>query len=913
MNRTHPDKPLVVKCDFNGNQKKISFHSAQNCSYGTLRDKIEQCFALYTSAFSIVYFDDGEEIPISAEDHLTEAISYFQADEGTSSIRSGFSFGTRKITLRVQILVEYEGPSLSDAGSIISVEEYRSRNGSARSFSFGGSNVEPDDDSVTVSSRDNGGRPSAPSSVHNHRTSASARASQLSGESSWDSLSRMPSNYSRSLSQNQDPFADSEPPVNVFERLKAAEDDSPGSSNPIVSDHAAWLKEQHERAYRSLGVLPEPSVSNEPEDWVYEQEDQVGALSLQRAPTGKYYYMYGSEASPSQQGTGVDEDSYEFNPSIEGGINGKPRPTSRQLNWVAAQQEVHQLSQRSDPSLETLGLPELLRDIPPNPPGEADLTLCSECGLLLDYMKYVCYTCGEKEPGLQVQTQTSFKGKDRDSSPTYPPRPNIYTSPLSSSFSSSSRTFIGGHSAFMHNPLPQELTVYSFTSSTLALPPSLPKEIGYELCPNCVEVAGVTHAVEAVVEPGSSPIASDLLSSSSEDAALQWRRAAPKEKGQLRHAYVEKMWGHYGWEDVVQSEAHTENCSACGVKASPHKLYKCASCPRHYLCRACYSQVHDLHPSHAFLVLPGKSLRSLSDSDFLAYSSILNATEEQSMIHPGVRCTHCLREIVGARFHCAECDDVDICSNCESAGLPGNMDSADGGHNSSHILIKIPTPLATSKVQSVSRTARNLWTSDPANVNRVGPSKAKSEISSYARTVVGSGSNRTSEPIDNEDHGIDCSACRKPISGVRYQCANCPAPNLGYNLCASCERHSYTVHDPRHAFFKLPRPVHRHIQSNFPMIPVLYKVPAGPSPRAFDTGDPTDYLKSIIHPAAVCDLCFTRIQGAWFHCAHCAKDFCSGCESVDTHDDTHVFLVFKTLIDMKILRCVLNRSLHTQC
>jgi Zinc finger, ZZ type len=49
----------------------------------------------------------------------------------------------------------------------------------------------------------------------------------------------------------------------------------------------------------------------------------------------------------------------------------------------------------------------------------------------------------------------------------------------------------------------------------------------------------------------------------------------------------------------------------------------------------------------------------------------------------------CLLDIVGARFHCAICDSVDICANCESAGLPGNLDSADGGHNSSHILIKV--------------------------------------------------------------------------------------------------------------------------------------------------------------------------------------------------------------------------------
>lgn len=46
-------------------------------------------------------------------------------------------------------------------------------------------------------------------------------------------------------------------------------------------------------------------------------------------------------------------------------------------------------------------------------------------------------------------------------------------------------------------------------------------------------------------------------------------------------------------------------------------------------------------------------------------------------------------DIVGARFHCAVCDSVDICSNCESAGLPGNLTSPDGGHDSSHIMIKV--------------------------------------------------------------------------------------------------------------------------------------------------------------------------------------------------------------------------------
>ena len=53
----------------------------------------------------------------------------------------------------------------------------------------------------------------------------------------------------------------------------------------------------------------------------------------------------------------------------------------------------------------------------------------------------------------------------------------------------------------------------------------------------------------------------------------------------------------------------------------------------------------------------------------------------------------CMLDIVGARFHCAICDSVDICSNCESAGLPGNLDSSDDGHNSSHIMIKVCTTI----------------------------------------------------------------------------------------------------------------------------------------------------------------------------------------------------------------------------
>lgn len=138
-------------------------------------------------------------------------------------------------------------------------------------------------------------------------------------------------------------------------------------------------------------------------------------------------------------------------------------------------------------------------------------------------------------------------------------------------------------------------------------------------------------------------------------------------------------------------------------------------------------------------------------------------------------------DIVGARFHCAICDSVDICSNCESAGLPGNLDSSDDGHNSSHIMIKvctttflilscltillqIPYPLEITELQTASRTAVNLWTGRDASSVMKPVSKPSSVYSSYAHTVVGSG---VKSPIPEEredDHHKFCNACNNVSS-----------------------------------------------------------------------------------------------------------------------------------------------------
>ncbi|KAH9479475.1 ZZ-type zinc finger-containing protein P35G2.11c [Psilocybe cubensis] len=961
-----PDRPLIVKCTFDKWHKRITFSSARNCSYDLLRRKVEQCFSLYATSYLVSWKDDdGEITSITTDEDLLEAIQFFQAGDdapmsSAASILSGRSFGARKITLRVTITVEYDGPSLSDTSSLASLEEFKGKNASQQSFSFGTPTIDLDDDSVTVSSRDPGtssarsGRSGAPSRAlpqipkqksfmgsDNPHTSVKGGDRPVNGQSG---SSRIPSTLNRtesSLTQDIQLEAAEEryplDPSAVFERLKLAEDDASSVNYDSLGASergAAWLRDQNERVIRSmLGALPEPSVSDDfsfslggsqPE----EEEDSLGGdLALQRDPSGKYYYTYTSGSSSQFQGSGADDDAQNGNEgdAYVRSVMRDNRPTSMQLNWLASQRvdttkklsrgERHPMSIAEELEA-TNGFPhtidkELLPFLPIAGPSPDILTDCSNCGSILDAIRYVCSTCG---PKTAVGESTSEKGKDRatESSPitmyTYPPvQP---THPLfSSPNSSSSQTYVGSsdYDTQRYKPLPSIPPASSvYTDRTrLNVPPTSPTAVsspGYELCSACLESVGIYHAVESgLAAPGSSPVVSNM-SPSHDDAqrASQWRRAAPK-KGQLRHAFQEKVWGHLGWEDVVLDEAQVSECSTCNA-VTEHKRYKCASCTKMHLCRACYSQVHELHPSHAFLIVPDKPLENLDGSDFPSIE-LPDSHEELSLTHPGVKCAHCLLDIVGARFHCAICDSIDICSNCESAGLPGNLDSADGGHNSSHILIKIPYPLETAELQNASRRALHLWRRDGPNVGQSFPgSKAESEISSYAHTMIGSGSRESS----HNDHRLFCNGCGHLIVGVRYQCAHCPSLTSPYSLCSECEKRSYIIHDPMHIFFKLPRPVLRPIQSAFPMLPPLYKMPAGPPPNIPKTNDPRAYLASLVHPSAICDRCMTCIEGEWFRCAYCARDLCDNCEGVDTHDDTHVFLVLKAPVDMALFKNFAN-------
>ncbi|KZT38462.1 hypothetical protein SISSUDRAFT_1004728 [Sistotremastrum suecicum HHB10207 ss-3] len=128
--RESSGSPLVVKCTFHRSSKRITFASSR-ISYGLLKDKIEQSFALSAVRYVVKYKDDeGEIMDIVSDDDLYEAIEYFsEGSDVSSNVSSVESFSSSsgssegRVLMRVFIEMEYDGPSLSETMSLRSTRD----------------------------------------------------------------------------------------------------------------------------------------------------------------------------------------------------------------------------------------------------------------------------------------------------------------------------------------------------------------------------------------------------------------------------------------------------------------------------------------------------------------------------------------------------------------------------------------------------------------------------------------------------------------------------------------------------------------------------------------------------------------------------------------------------------------------
>ena len=289
--------------------------------------------------------DDGETTDIHSDHDLTEAIQYFHAgaDDGASasgSVLSGYSGRiSRKITLRIRVAVEYDGPSLSDTGSLVSLEDYPRHGNGSISLSDPDSYdafllQEPEDDVVTISSHDTSGRQVNSGARLNQRFAESLSIQEEDISLSESNLS-LPDGNSGSqstpfltvdtppTSKGQVSYTASRKPssatVNgkpepepdgVFERLRKLDSDPFGASQqslPLDANErgAQWLRDQTDRAAWHSFTTPAPSSTADhraPQLTASDSEyagssSMSGDLELQKDDKGKYYYKFTAESS----------------------------------------------------------------------------------------------------------------------------------------------------------------------------------------------------------------------------------------------------------------------------------------------------------------------------------------------------------------------------------------------------------------------------------------------------------------------------------------------------------------------------------------------------------------------------------------------------------------------------------------
>ncbi|KAF3087376.1 hypothetical protein TWF569_008395 [Orbilia oligospora] len=120
---------------------------------------------------------------------------------------------------------------------------------------------------------------------------------------------------------------------------------------------------------------------------------------------------------------------------------------------------------------------------------------------------------------------------------------------------------------------------------------------------------------------------------------------------------------------------HHAICDGCNATINGVR-HKCLACPDWDYCTACVQTAPEIHPGHRFVKI---------------YEAINIAPQYgPKTIHNGVRCDgplcrHNVMYILGDRYKCAICDDLDFCANCEASPL--------NDHNKTHPLIKMKTAL----------------------------------------------------------------------------------------------------------------------------------------------------------------------------------------------------------------------------
>ena len=145
----------------------------------------------------------------------------------------------------------------------------------------------------------------------------------------------------------------------------------------------------------------------------------------------------------------------------------------------------------------------------------------------------------------------------------------------------------------------------------------------------------------------------------------------------------------------------------------------------------------------------------------------INYPDIASQITHQAICDICDEQITGIRFKCMNCQDFDLCSNCEkNFHTPETNNHQKDKHYSSHILMKLYFPLQKfERVKQYSVIFTQPKVDDMETLSSVSCNYFQFNINMFGISnirVIG-----TNE-VNKLHRGIICDICESAVIGIRY-------------------------------------------------------------------------------------------------------------------------------------------------
>jgi Zinc finger, ZZ type/Ubiquitin-conjugating enzyme len=212
------------------------------------------------------------------------------------------------------------------------------------------------------------------------------------------------------------------------------------------------------------------------------------------------------------------------------------------------------------------------------------------------------------------------------------------------------------------------------------------------------------------------------------------------------------------------------------------------------------------------LLLLSKAIECFDEA---STSSLERST--QAGVHIGSRCSGCgLSPIVGARFRCGHCVNVDFCEHCEQQIRSGDAEG-ETLHSAAHLLVVIPKPLpftpnddmlakfgAVPLLSGVADALAAIVGGDAApslaELSPPGTPESQASAAASSSLSLSPSSAAAAPPTPLAQHIVSCEGCgASPIIGTRYHCINCES----FELCSQC--FGVEPHFAMHHFVKMSR------------------------------------------------------------------------------------------------------------